>query len=226
MQRQIRLRYCLKTRSTLATSYTSLRKVINRMVSHLGSSLDQSWKGLLRAEHRLETRYGTDRVARLHGYSLTRKRQVKRPQTSGGVYFGGILNNRNDPGRPSKRPSLNLSKSPSGQADSLFKPLHSPALLDSAFFQSYHSTRPTSQPPSRKPRKRAIPGNYKGSSACDFSLWTAVAIYMRSSQKGMRTSCPEKLLGRGGKTEGGKKEIRAVVNMPVFKWMETGEEEV
>ena len=201
------------------------------MASHLGSSLDQSWKGLLRAEHRLESGYGVDRVRGLRGYSETRKSRPKRPQTSGGVYFGGILNNRNDPGRTSKRPSLELVKSPSIHADSLFKSPNSPALLDSVFYQSYHSTRPTSQPLSRKPRKRAVPADYKGRSACDFSLWTAVAIYTRSGQKGLRVSCPEKLLERRGVRrikleQGKKKEIRAVVNMPVFKWMETGEDEV
>ena len=191
----------------------------------------------------LEVRCGMEREKEGQHYSLTRKRRPVRPQTSGGAYYGGILNNRNDPKRCLKRPSLNLSKSPSGRGmDVLSKSpqTSSPFLESSNLSRSYHheSTRPTSQPPSSllyphfaspKPslpvnpsRKRANSRGYKTS--CDFSLWSAVAIYMNSGQ-GLRTSCPGKLFGREVRTRGRKKEVRAVVNMPVFKWIEDGEEE-
>lgn len=180
-------------------------------------------------------------------YGLTRKRRPVRPQTSGGAYYGGILNNRNDPKRYVKRPSLNLSKSPSSRGmDILSKSPQTPSpfLESSLLSRSYHheSARPTSQPPSSllyphfsspKPsfpanpsRKRANSRDYKTSSACDFSLWSAVAIYMNSGKTGLRTSCPGKLFEREGiRVRGRKKEVRAVVNMPVFKWIESGEEE-
>lgn len=215
------------------------------MVSHLGNCLDQSWRRLLRAEQMLEVRCSMEREKKGQQDSLARKRRLVRPQTSGGAYYGGILNNRNDPKRCLKRPSLNLSKSPSGRGmDVLSKSPHSPSpfLESSLLSRSYHHepTRPTSQPPSSllyphfsspKPslpvnpsRKRANSRGYKTSSACDFSLWSAVAIYMNSGKQGLRTSCPDKLFEREA-MRGKRKEVRAVVNMPVFKWIEGGEEE-
>lgn len=218
------------------------------MVSHLGSSLDQSWRGLLRTEHVLEVCYGSTRNSHSQRRDFLRKQRPSRPQTSGGAYYGGILNNRNDPGPSSKRPSIDFSKSPTSQVtDTLQKFPPSPrSLLDANFLtHSYNpdTSHSTSQPPvphfyprfpTPKPSHSPIRSSLKAPNrkhsrpptTNDFSLWTAVVMYLNPGKPRMRSSCPSKLFENEeirrrevAKSKGKrKKEVKAVVNLPVFKW--------
>ena len=76
------------------------------MASHLATSLDHSWRNLMHVE-RVSTTY-LDSSSHGKHMSLRKKTRVTRPIT----YFGGILNNRNDPTRlltgprPRRRKSL------------------------------------------------------------------------------------------------------------------------
>lgn len=77
------------------------------MVSHLSTSLDRSWHGLLLAERVLSQLTSSPTCRRQVQRAPRQKRKSPQP---GLTYFGGILNNLND---PSKRGNSEVNKSTS-----------------------------------------------------------------------------------------------------------------